>query len=183
MLAAALSIVAGACSGGDSGEETEGGPPGPTKTSNDAGGNGGNQKPGATAASGANDDFHACSLFSGAELGSAVGVQLNDGRDYLATAPGATNCVWEGGANIFVEVLLEGGRDWNSAIHIPGARDDDMEKIEGVGDVATWDSLLNTLDVVDGDRFVSVQPLVGVSGLKDQEVAVQVAKLTLERLP
>jgi hypothetical protein len=133
--------------------------------------------------SGNSDDFHACSLFTGQELGDLLGVEMTDGRDYLPTAAGATNCTWEGDAQVFVEVLLEDGQDWFDAIHIEGVGAGDTEEIDGIGDVAVWDSFLGTLDVVDGERFISVQPLVSFTDLDDKEAAIAIAEATLERLP
>lgn len=175
-IAATLTLLLVACSDDDDDSVTGENNSAPTAT----------RAAGESAGSGQNGgdaDFHACSLFTGAELGAVLGVEMNDGRDYLATAPGATNCTWEGGANVFVEVLLEDGEDWYDAIHIPGAAVGEVEEIDGVGDIATWDEFLGTLDVVESDRFVSVQPLVGFTGLNKQQVAIQIAQLALERLP
>lgn len=133
---------------------------------------------------GAPSDFHACDLFTGAEMSDLVGTQMNDGRDYLATADGATNCLWEGDIQVFVEVLLEGGQDWYDAVHFPGANDPgDTEDVEGIGDVAIWDSFLGTLDTVDDDRFVAVQAITSFTDYDDKEVATEVAQAALARLP
>jgi hypothetical protein len=174
-----LALLFAACTGDDDSSDDQGnGAPAATQTTNDSSSDDDDEGDG-----GEDSDFHACSLFTGAELGAALGVELADGRDYLATARGATNCTWEGDITVFVEVLLEDGKDWYDAIHIPDAAVGEVEEIEGVGDVAIWDDFLGALDVVEDDRFVSVQPLVGFSDLDQQEVAIQIAQLALERLP
>jgi hypothetical protein len=186
-----LTLLLAGCSGGDDDDaanDTDNGAA-TTDSSNDGGddsetpddSDSGEDDDGNSGGDDEASDFHACSLFTGAELSEALGVQLSDGRDYLAVAAGATNCTWEGDIVLFVEVLLEGGEAWYDAIHVPGVGTGEAEEVEGVGDVALYDSFLNTLDVVDGDRFISVQSIGGTRDNK--EVAIQVAEMALERLP
>lgn len=182
----ALVLVVAGC-GGDDDSDGGGGNGGSdaAQATNTPSGNSGGETPEATAtdSEGGNDaDFHACSLFTGAEMSEAIGAQVADGRDYLATAAKATNCVWEGDVVIYIEVLLEDGPSWYDAIHIVDA-EDDVEEVEGLGDEALWNEFLGTLDVIEGDRFISIQPLVGFSELDSKEVALELAPLTLERLP
>lgn len=167
----ALALVAGACGGDDSdGPGDDGANNGGTVTESPAAG-----RDGRSSAS----DFHACDLFTADEISEIFGDQAGEGEDYLAVAADATACSWN---FVFIEVLLEDGPDWYDAVHLADD-DSDVEEVGGLGDTAAWDTFLRTLDVVDGDRYLSVQPIVGFLDLDAREVAIELAEIALERLP
>lgn len=192
-----LLLFLAACGGGDDGDDgsTDDAAGEPTATATTGGDDGGDetQEPedtedagGDATGDGGDSNFHACSLFTAAEVGAVLDAEVSEGRDYLATAPGATQCTWEttdGSSAVFIEVLLDGGQDWFDAVHIEGDQLADIEELDGLGDVAVYDKFLNTVDVVDDDRFVSVQPVLFFSDLDDKTVGVELAEMTLERLP
>lgn len=177
----AVALVFGACGGDDDDEGS--GSAGPTATSaaTQPGGNGGSGNTNGN--DGDDSDFHACSLFTGDEMSEILEASMDDGRDYLSTAARATTCEWQGDVVIYIEVLLDGGDGWFEAIHMPDAEATKTEEVDGLGDKALWDEFLGTLDVVQDDRFISIQPLVGFSGLDSKEVAIDLARRSLERLP
>lgn len=126
---------------------------------------------------------HTCNLLTPEEVSSAVGVEVGEGRDYLATAPGATNCEWqstEESVTVYAEVLTEGGRDYFDAVHLPDPAFEE-EPVEGIGDEAIY-SDLGVLDVVDGDTFVSVQMVVFFSELDELTAAQALAETILQKL-
>jgi hypothetical protein len=79
-------------------------------------------------------------------------------------------------------VLLEGGREWFDALHLPD-EDPAPQPVEGLGDEALWQDGLASLDVVDGDHFITVQPVLFLSDADSFEAAQQIAALVLGRLP
>ena len=127
---------------------------------------------------------HACDLLTPEEVAAAVGVEVGEGRDYLATAQGATNCEWQSPeeVTVYMEVLPSGGRDYFDAIHIADSDPAfEEEPVDGLGDEAIY-SDLGVLDVVDGDGFVSVQIVVFFSDLDEMTAAEALAEVILQKL-
>lgn len=163
--------------GGDDGEEPteapdDGEPTDVAGDDDDGDGNGGQV------------DGHACDLVTPEDVSAAVGVEVGEGRDYLATAADATNCEWqstEEAVTVYAEVLLEGGRNWFEAVHF-GEPAFEEQPVEGLGDEAIF-SDLGVLDVVDGDTFISIQMVVFFSDLDELAAAEELARLLLERVP
>lgn len=170
-----------ATDGGDNGEETDA--PEETDAGDDGEETDAPEETGAGDDDGGGSDFHACDVMTSEEVGAIVGAEMGEGRDYLATGPGATQCEWisaDSANTVYVEVMTEGGPDWYEAIHFEA---EDLEEIAGVGDEATWDTFLDSLDAIEGDKFVSVQPIFFFREVDDKAVAIELAKLALERVP
>jgi len=196
VLGLTLLLLLAACGGDDDDDAgDDGSGNGATATeATDGGDDGGDQTdaPEDTEDSGDDDDdggdsgFHACDLMTSEEVSAIVGAEVGEGRDYLATGPGATQCEWaseDSSTVVYIEAMTEGGPDWYEAIHFPSGDPGDTEEVDGVGDEATWDTFLDSLDAIEGDKFVAVQPLLFFSEADDKTVAIELAKLALERVP
>lgn len=183
-------LVVAAC-GGDDDDSTEGdnGEPAAeaTRDSSNNEGAGGSEETGAPDDEGRGGEVsgdHACTYITADEISEIVGAEVSEGRDYLAAANGATACTWESGSGtaIFVEVLHDGGADYFDAVHIEGF-DSGFEEteVDGIGDRAIY-SDLGVLDVVDGDVYISVQPILFFSDLDELEVSKEIATIVLDRV-
>jgi hypothetical protein len=129
---------------------------------------------------------HACDLLTAEEVSAAVGLEVGEGRDYLAAAPDATQCEWMAtdGGTVYAEVLTEGGQGYYEAVTF-GIDDPDAafqaEEVEGIGDEAVFDDL-GVLQVVDGDNYVSVQIVFFPSEIDDLTAARGLAEEILAKL-
>ena len=147
---------------------------------------GATQRPGASPSPSTSRTVHACDLITPEEVSAAVGFTVGPGRDYLAAARGATQCEWAGpgvvAPVVYAEVLTKGGENWFKAIHIPNAALPEVE-IPGLGDKAFYSNDLNTVDVVSGDRYISLQ-LIGArsAGVDEQTAGAALAQALLAKL-
>ena len=125
---------------------------------------------------------HACDLITPEEVSAAVGFTVGPGRDYLAVARGATQCEWAGNGVVYAEVLTKGGESWFRAVHIPNSSLPEVE-VPGLGDKAFYSNDQNTVDVVSGDRYVSVQ-IIGArsAGVDEQTAGANLATAILAKL-
>ncbi len=125
---------------------------------------------------------HVCELITAEEVSAAVGFTVGNPRDYLAAAAGATQCEWTGTGVIYAAVLTKGGASYFKAVHIPNAALPEVE-IPGLGDKALYSQDMNTVDVVSGDTYISVQ-LIGVRsrGVDEQTAGAALAKAILAKL-
>ena len=147
---------------------------------------GATQRPGSSPSPSTSQSVHACDLITPEEVSAAVGFTVGPGRDYLAAARGATQCEWAGpgvvAPVVYAEVLTRGGESWFKAVHLPNATADEVQ-IAGLGDKAVFSDFLNTVDVISGDRYISVQ-LVGVrsAGVDEQTAGTALAEAILAKL-
>lgn len=194
-LAVLMALLFAACDGDDDDSGAGTAQPTAAQQTDVANGDGGDEEPTDGANSeeptdapdddGSADAGHACDVLTPAEVSAAVGVEVGEGRDYLATAADATNCEWQSAdqtVTVYAEVLREGGQAWFDAVHV--ADDDpafEEQPVEGIGDEAIY-SDLGVLDVVDGDTFVSVQIVVFFSELEELSAAKGLAEAMLEKL-
>jgi hypothetical protein len=170
-----LSLVLAACGGGDGDDADHGnnlpGGPGSQDGDGDEGGD--------------HSDFHACSLFTAQEIGAVTEEDMQEGREHGPAFEGATGCTWEsseGPTVVFVELRLEGGQDFYEAT-MEGVSEGQLQEVQGIGDVARWDTFLGVVEVVDDDRFISVQPVIVLSEVDNRAVGLKLAEMAVERLP
>jgi hypothetical protein len=140
-----------ACGGGDADTTGSDNPTAASQTTVED--DGADQDPTAPSG-GAGDVGHTCDLITAAEVSAAVGFEVGEGGDYLATAPGATQCEWPG--TVYAEVLTEGGRDWFESVHFGEPAFEEVD-VPGLGDEALYSEGLGLLDAVSGDIYVAVQ--------------------------
>lgn len=197
-LIAVLMLLAVACGGGDDDDSSDADSDEPTAEATDNSDGGDDAEDDDAEETDAPDDSddedegdddavsgdHACTYITPAELSEILGEEFGEGRDYLATANGATACTWESdaGAAVFVEVLHDGGPDYYDAVHIEGF-DSGFEEteVDGIGDKAIY-SDIGVLDVVDGDKYISVQPVLFFSDLDELDVSQEIAAIVLANL-
>jgi hypothetical protein len=126
-----------------------------------------------------------CGVATPEEIGVVLGTEVGEGEDQESLAVGGAACQWYPTdpnelSFVRVEVLKgEGAEGWYNSIEFGGE-----EEVTGVGDEARWTELTNTLDVIEGDVFVSVQVLFGFGseGGSTKDAAIEVAELALERV-
>lgn len=75
----------------------------------------------------------------------------------LWTLSGGTSPGLYGPASISLGVVAPGGRSYYDTYFAPFVEDYGQEPVAGVGDVAWYDSLANTVIAVEGDTLVSLQ--------------------------
>lgn len=140
------------------------------------------QRPGSSPTPETTRSVHACELLTPEDVSAAVGFTVGAGRDYLAGARGATQCEWAGTGVVYAAVLTKGGEAWFKAVHIPNAALPEVE-VPGLGDKALYSNDQNTVDVVSGDTYISVQ-IIGArsAGVDEQTAGANLAKAMLEKL-
>lgn len=135
------------------------------------------------------DPLDVCGLFTANEIASALGAdEMSDGSQSSPIYASFSGCQWESvdpmqpylavidvsvGDTAYHETTYENWKLYN-----------DPQPVDGVGDMAQWDSLTNQIDVIEGDRYVIVQVLTGAAEEQAAiDVASQLAEMTLERVP
>jgi hypothetical protein len=148
---------------------------------NDEGGdddNGGDDDDGGSA------DALACELLTPGELATVVDETWGEGDD-TGTTPEASKCTWEnelGTSAIYLEGQTEGGEAWWDIIHDPNDNFDEGESVDGLGDKALWQDGLSVLDVLDGDKYISIQVVVFSQEIDDLAAATELAEMVLARI-
>jgi hypothetical protein len=183
-LALCVALFTTACGGDDDGDTTDGA--GATATSS---------RPPATEppdedASPATESpavtLDACELITKVEVETAVGGTVRDGKPdalanlYTCTFGDPDSPVGSvAGVSVFV---AESDDDAQEVYDLAKSNAADVAEVDGVGEEAYWDSILNTMQIVQGNYQVSVD-VSSDEGRDQLAAATQIADLVLVRLP
>jgi hypothetical protein len=190
-VAAAVTLVILGCGGGDGEGDTTGGTipsatQAPASTDAATGSTGPTAQPTDVPASGnqgSGASVEACSLLTAQEVSEALAQEVAEGKPSLATNANASACEWSGGSvSAILEVLTEGGAAWYESVNFGQDDEPDKEPVEGIGDKAVFDDI-GVLDVLEGDRMLSLQIILFFSEVDELEAAKSLAQIALDRLP
>ena len=186
-IAAAVTLFVLGCGGGDNDADTvtatvPSATQAPASTGAATGSTGPAAQPTEVPASsnqGSGASVEACSLLTAQEVSEALAQEVAEGKPSLATNANASACEWSGGSvSAILEVLTQGGAAWYDSVNF-GQED---EPVEGIGDKAGFDDI-GVLDVLAGDKMLSLQIILFFSDVDELEAAKSLAQRVLDRLP
>ena len=190
-MAAALTLAILGCGGGDSDGDTvtsttPSATQAPASTGAATGSTGPAEQPAAVPTSGNQGSgtlVDACSLLTAQEVSEALAQEVAEGKPSLAGNADASACEWSGGSvSAILEVLTEGGAAWYESVNFGQDDEPDKEPVEGIGDKAVFDDI-GVLDVLEGDKMLSLQIILFFSEVDELEAAKVLAEIVLDRLP
>ena len=180
LLAVGIILLLAACNGGGGGEESTGDQTTPTEQETQAPAE--TEEPEEEVAGG---DIDPCALVTKEEVETAIGVSVTEpvredvANLFTCSYKDLETSIYEVvGVSVFVAEREDDARDLYEMAKNNAA---DAETVAGIGDEASWDSILNGLEVLKGKYNIRID--VSPDGWDTLAIAKELAAKALGRLP
>ena len=180
LLAVGIILLLAACNGGGGGEESTGDQTTPTELETQAPAE--TEEPEEEVAGG---DIDPCALVTKEEVETAIGVSVTEpvredvANLFTCSYKDLETSIYEVvGVSVFVAEREDDARDLYEMAKNNAA---DAETVAGIGDEASWDSILNGLEVLKGKYNIRID--VSPDGWDTLAIAKELAAKALGRLP